>query len=255
MRYNVGMEIKRFFLDNGIAPRVGETITVTGDEFQHAVKVSHYKVGYRLILACGDGYDYYAKVTAIGKGYFLAEIKDARMNENELSRPLALYLCAIEKSDIAVQKATEIGASEIHLMISRFTNAKNQHIDRLHRIAVESAKQCGRALVPKIYPPVPFEEGISDAATRFDRVIFCYEGATSGRISEAVSPDVRSVALIVGSEGGFHEDEVSHAKEKGACVVTLGKRILRAETASIVALGLAADAMEKNENSDNQSRM
>ena len=252
--YNNRMEIKRFFLDDKRTPRVGEEVEIDGDEFLHAVKVSRYKVGYKLILSNGDGSDYHATVTGIGKNSFTARIDSIEQNHSELSRPLALYLCAIEKTDVAVQKATEIGATEIRLMISRFTNAKEQNLERLRRIAVESAKQCGRALVPKIYPPISFEEGVTDATSRFDQIVFCYENATSGRVSESVEPR-GSVAVIVGSEGGFHEEEVAFAREKGARVVTLGRRILRAETAAIAALALITDAMEKYEDSDNQSRM
>ena len=242
------MEIKRFFVEKGRKLSVGNDVVVSGEEFVHAVKVSRYKVGYKLILSNGDGYDYFAVITEIRKDYFTANIESALHNENELSRPLALYMCAIEKSDIAVQKATEIGASEIHLLISRFTNAKKQSIDRLRKIALESAKQCGRAVVPDIYDTVAFEEGIKDATSRFDKCVFAYEEAKDGRISDVVKGNESSVAVVIGSEGGFQSDEVAFAANLGAAVVTLGKRILRAETASIVSLALVADIMEKYEN-------
>ena len=228
---------------------VGQTVRVDGDEFVHAVKVSRYKVGYKLILSNGDGYDYFATVTAIEKDAFFALVYSAEKNANELSAPLALYMCAIEKSDVAVQKATEIGATEIHLLISRFTNAKKQSVDRLKKIALESAKQCGRAVVPEIFEPVSFEEGVEDALDRFDVCVFAYELAKEGRVSNCLTPQTSSVAVIVGSEGGFHPEEVEFAKERGVKVVTLGKRILRAETASIVTLALVADQLEKYESS------
>ena len=245
------MEIKRFFVERTRPLSVGATADIYGEEYRHAIKVSRYKVGYSLILSNGDGYDYFAKITAIGKDYFTCVVERAEKNENELERPLALYLCAIEKSDIAVQKATEVGASEIHLMISRFTNHVNQNVERLERIALESAKQCGRAVVPRIYPPVPFEAGVKDALSRFEQTIFCYESARDERVADVFDPNSSSYALIVGSEGGFHEDEVAFAADGGAKVVTLGRRILRAETACIAGLVLIADEMEKHENSGN----
>ena len=247
------MEIKRFFVAPPIV--VGKEIEVVGDEFVHAVKVSRYKVGYKIILSDGDGYDYFATITAVGKSSFSALVDRSERNANELSVPLALYMCSIEKSDIAVQKATEIGATEIRFLISRFTNTKSQNYDRLRKIAVESAKQCGRAVVPVIYEAVSFENGVKDAATRFDSCVFAYEGATSGRVSDCIGEGTSSVAVIVGSEGGFSEDEVAFARDNGAKVVTLGRRILRAETASIVTLALAADALEKYESSRTESRM
>ena len=245
------MEIKRFFVDYDTPLKVGDCTVVSGDEFVHAVKVSRYKVGYKLILSNGDGMDYGATVTAIDKDSFTCRIDSSHKNENELKRPLALYLCSIEKSDFAVQKATEVGATEIHLMISKFTNAKNQNMDRLRKIALESAKQCGRAVVPKIYAPVSFEEGVKDASERFSEKIFCYELAKDGRIKEAMDKKADSFALIVGSEGGFSPEEVAFAESMGAKVVTLGRRILRAETACVAGLVLLADEMERYEDSCN----
>ena len=251
MIYNIFMEIKRFFVNNTQRIAVGDQIEVSGEEFHHAIKVSRYKTGYVLILSNGDGFDYYAKITSIGKSSFFCVVEKAEKNANELNKPLALYLCAIEKSDLAVQKATEVGATEIRLMISKFTNAKTQNLDRLRKIALESAKQCGRAVVPEIFAPVSYEEAIADATSRFDQTIFCYELAKGNRIADVFDPLRFSYALVIGSEGGFAQEEVEFAKQKGAKVVTLGRRILRAETACIAGLVLLADKMEAYENSGN----
>ena len=103
------MEIKRFFVDPTVKLAVGDEIEVGGDEFVHAVKVSRYKVGYKLILSNGDGCDYFCTMSAIGKSSFACHVDERKKNDNELTRPLALYLCAIEKSDLAVQKAERAG--------------------------------------------------------------------------------------------------------------------------------------------------
>ena len=245
------MEIKRFFVDKTQKPMVGCSLEITGEEFHHAIKVSHYKKGYRLILLNGDGFDYFCVITEVGKNSFSCLVESAEKNANELAKPLALYLCGIEKSDIAVQKATEIGATEIRFMVSKYTNAKTQNIDRLKKIAMESAKQCGRAVIPEIYPPIPFEEAVREASSKFDRVVFCYESAKNGYIREITDKGAGSYALIVGSEGGFSEEEVDFARSLGAKVVTLGRRILRADTACIAGLVLLADEMERYEDSGN----
>ena len=241
------MEIKRFFVPHDVSIQIGSSLRVSGDEFVHAVKVSRYKVGYKLILSNGDGFDYDCVITSIEKDSFICEVRGAEKNGNELRSRLALYMCAIEKTDVAVQKATEIGAKEIRLMISAFTNAKNQNLDRLNKIALEAAKQCGRAVVPEIFAPIPFEEGIHDAIARFSKVILCYENANEGRISEEIEKEDGSVAIVIGSEGGFSPEEVRFAKENGVKVVTLGRRVLRAETACIVGLAFAAEELEKYE--------
>ena len=245
------MEIKRFFVDKTQKPTVGTALEIAGEEFHHAIKVSHYKKGYRLILSNGDGFDYYCAITDVCKSSFTCLVESAEKNANELGKSLALYLCGIEKSDIAVQKATEIGATEIRFMVSKYTNAKTQNVDRLKKIALEAAKQCGRAVVPEIYPPIPFEEAVRQATERFDRVVFCYECAKDGYIREVTDKTAASYALIVGSEGGFSQEEVEFARSLGAKVVTLGRRILRAETACIAGLVLLADEMERYENSGN----
>ena len=236
------MEIKRFFIDRPVS--LGEQVVITGEEYRHAIKVSRYKVGYRLILSCGDGNDYYCTVLAIARDSFTCRVDLIVKNENELPKPLALYLCAIEKIDLAVQKATEIGATEIHLLISRFTNSKNHNLDRLRKIAYESAKQCGRAIVPSIYAPVSFDDGLKDVTERFGEVILCFEGAKETRVRDIFDNRAESYALIVGSEGGFAEEEVEQSVRMGVKVVTLGRRILRAETACIAGLVLLADQME-----------
>ena len=245
------MEIKRFFVDNGTILSLGASVVVTGEEFTHAVKVSRYKVGYKMILSNGDGFDYFCTMTAIDKNSFTCLVEDVKRNENELKKRLILYLCAIERSDLAVQKATEVGASEIRLMISRFTNAKKQNLDRLKKIALESAKQCGRAVVPGIFEPIPYEEAILDATKRADQTIFCYECAKERHIADVMDLQANTYALVVGSEGGFATEEVALAERLGAQVVTLGRRILRAETACIAGLALLADEAERNENGGN----
>ena len=243
------MEIKRFFVNRDRELQVGTSVEVSGDEYIHAIKVSRYKVGYRLILSNGDGYDYFATITEIGKDRFFCHIDERKKNENELSKPLSLYLCGIERSDFAVQKATEVGASRIRFLISEHTNAKEQHLDRLKRIALESAKQCGRAVIPEILSPVSFADGVKEAISECGRVIICYEDAKEGRIAEAMDPEIESYALVIGSEGGFTPDEVSYAESLGAKIVTLGRRILRAETACIAGLVLMAEEVERYENS------
>ena len=86
------MEIKRFFVERTRNITIGDSVEVFGEEFRHAVKVSRYKVGYTLILSNGDGYDYFSKITSIGKDSFTCLVERAVKNANELSKPLVLYL-------------------------------------------------------------------------------------------------------------------------------------------------------------------
>ena len=96
------MEIKRFFVEKAQTIALGDIVEVCGEEFRHAIKVSRYKVGYTLILSNGDGNDYFATITSIGKESFFCKVARVEKNVNELSKPLVLYLCAIEKTDLAV---------------------------------------------------------------------------------------------------------------------------------------------------------
>ena len=228
------MELRRFY----VTPQDidGDVVTVTGNEYRHMTGVLRFKVGYKAIVCDNSGVDLYCTVTAIDKNAATLSVDERMVNDVELPYDLTLCCGLIkpEKMEIEVQKAVEIGVKTIRPFVSRNTSEKTVRMDRLERIVVEACKQCGRAILPTIEPVVSFEN-------LFDRdcdYYMAYEKEDKRLLRHCVSvPKDKPLALIVGSEGGFTQEEAAYAMERGATTFSLGKRIMRAETAAIVALG------------------
>ena len=231
------MEIKRFFAD-GIE---GDKVVLRGEEFTHCVKVTRHKVGFTVIVCTGDGWDCYAKIEAIEKSSLTARVFRREQNKTEVEGNLTLFQGVCKELDFIVQKAVELGACKIVPFYSANTSVTGVKLDRLQKIVLEAAKQCGRARLPEIIEPLRFDKAI-EMCRSAENQILCYENCRSGYIKDAIRKNTKTLALVIGSEGGFTEQEIAYAKEKNIRVVSLGKRILRAETAAIAAmtLGLAA---------------
>ena len=229
------MELRRFY----VRPEdiVDGMVRVTGNEYRHMTGVLRFKVGYQAILCDNTGVDYVALVRAIDKNSALLEIVSQEPNSAELEYDLTLCCGLIkpDKMEIEVQKAVEIGVKRIRPFVSRYTSETEVRQDRLERIAMEACKQCGRAILPEICAPVRFET-LFDETSRY---YMAYEKETKALLRIVLDKPQKgeSVSLVIGSEGGFAEEEAALAREKGATLFSLGKRILRAETAAIVALG------------------
>lgn len=224
------MEIRRFLTSSDkIKNDVAE---ISGDEFTYAVKVLRQKTGFTVIVNTGDGYDRIGEISEIAKDKLTVKIRETVKNEATPDKKITLYQgsCKQGKNDFIVQKAVELGISRIVFFKSDFVTEKEVNVERLRKIATEALKQCGRADSVE----VEFTDYFSAVDNCENAVIF-YEGECENTLSDignAVS------ALFVGSEGGFSEREVGYARERGLKTITLGKRILRAETASVVATSM-----------------
>lgn len=232
------MEIRRFYVDkDDIADGF---VTVKGDEYIHMTKILRHKVGYKIIVNNNlDGFDYYAVITDIGKESARAEIVDKVINDTVSNVDVTLMqaLPKGDKSDFIAQKATELGVKKIIFFLSEFTTEKKINIDRIKRIMLEACKQCGRAFVPE----VELVNTIGELSIeQYDTVIFMNEHEREMSFSDVSfnNDKEKKVALIVGSEGGFSNREVNEICDKGAVSVSLGKRILRAETASVASMSI-----------------
>lgn len=232
------MEIRRFCVDkDDIADGF---VTVKGDEYIHMTKILRHKVGYKIIVNNNlDGFDYYAVITDIGKESARAEIVDKVINDTVSNVDVTLMqaLPKGDKSDFIAQKATELGVKKIIFFLSEFTTEKKINIDRIKRIMLEACKQCGRAFVPE----VEFVNTVTELSIeQYDKVVFMNEHEQAMSFSDVSFDNIKEkkVALIVGSEGGFSKREVCEICDKGAVSVSLGKRILRAETASVASMSI-----------------
>lgn len=234
------MEIRRFFVSP--ADVRGDAVTVTGNEFVHMTRVLRMKPGYKAIVCADDGKERLCTLREIGSGYaVLSQDEVSTVDRKKVSLTLFCGLLKNSRLDFVVQKAVELGVESIVPFVSAYTAEHKFNVERAERIALEAAKQCGSVWLSHIEDATDFD-GVVARFEDFDTVIFAYEGERNLTVKQA---DIKgnNIALVVGSEGGFRADEVKTAAENGARIVTLGRRILRAETADIVGAALVMDAV------------
>ncbi|MCH5160877.1 MAG: 16S rRNA (uracil(1498)-N(3))-methyltransferase [Clostridiales bacterium] len=228
----------RFYVNNIKSP-----LELTGDAHTHAAYSLRVRVGDYITVFDGKGVECSCKVTSVNKDKTCLEIIDTRENVGETKTEYSLYLSVIKQDrfELAVQKATELGVSNIIPVYSSYTQrVGNLNIDRLHKIAISACEQCGRSKVPTIEQPIEFDELLE--RTKHTHMIFPWEREMHGSLMEAID-NSKSVSVFVGPEGGITEQEKIALVNAGAHSVTLGPRILRAETAAITTLSVICCAM------------
>ena len=232
------MDLKRFFSDVKIK---GETASLSGEEFFHAVKVTRHKVGYKLIICDNSGKDFYATVSEIRSDSLIAKIDEVRINETESDFNVDLYIGNNKDLDVVVQKAVELGVKRIIPFTSDHCNVKTVNYDRLNKIILESSKQCGRSVLAEISNLISFNE--IPEKVKNSQVFAFYEFEESNKIKNEKLNN-KNISIIVGCEGGFSNEEVNFLRNKGIKTFTLGKRILRVATAVVAACVLINDKAE-----------
>lgn len=241
------MSIRRFFID-----KITDPIVLTGEEHKHLSVVLRAKVGEEVILCCGDGYDNICRIESFEKNRTLLKAVRKEKNNSEPTVKVTMFTSLLkgDKNDLVVQKATELGAYEIYPVITKFVQApeRSAKTERLNKIAYEAAKQCGRSILTRVYEPMRFDE-MKKAVRDFDLVVFPYENAQTPSLKQYLTgvdkSKINSVAVIIGSEGGFAQEEVEVLTESGIVPLTLGKRIMRAETANIAVLAAVMYELEQ----------
>lgn len=226
------MGAHRFF-----APAVSPETVLRGDEFSHAKTVLRLREGDEIVLFDGMGKEYDAIVRSVGKAEMLCGVVGERVSDKECKTPVRLLVGALkgDKTEWVVQKATELGAESIGVFASRYCAAymNENKLARLQKVAREAARQCLRASVPAVeyYPDLGAALGSCGA---YPNKLFACEFAQRSDV------DLRTLhgpcALVVGSEGGFAPEEFAQAQAAGFAGISLGKRILRAETAAVAFL-------------------
>lgn len=215
-----------------------------GEEFVHAKTVLRVSEGTEITLLSGDGNEYSAIVTKVEKCRLSAHITGVNRGEREPNTQIYLLIGALkgDKTELVVQKATELGVSQIGVFSSRYCSAyiNANKLERLNRVAKEAAKQCLRSTAPEVVYFEDFAAALRSAQEYNNKLFFCEFAQTSDIEFNGISG---STALVIGSEGGFCEEEFEVAKNLGFAGMSLGKRILRAETAAISVCALAAFAL------------
>lgn len=231
---------RRFFTDFINYPEV-TSVKIEGEEFIHAKTVLRVEEGSEITLLDGSGNEYSAIVAKIEKHALSAHITGVNRGEREPSIEIYLLCGALkgDKTELVVQKATELGVSRIGVFRSENCAAymNENKIERLNKVAREAAKQCLRSAAPKVEYYDGFGEALASAEKYENKFFFCEFAEKSDAQFDGIKG---SCALVVGSEGGFTDGEFEKAKSLGFAGMTLGRRILRAETAAISVCTLAA---------------
>jgi 16S rRNA (uracil1498-N3)-methyltransferase len=241
------MTRRRFFAPPEAFSVDGSVVTLAPEEARHLRDVLRLERGSEVFIFDGEGREFRCVIEeSLGRGVTLRvsdEVEAARP-ESSLHLRLAVALLKGEKFDLVVQKATELGARRITPLLTKLADMRvrdkadaARRVARWQRIALEACKQSGRARVPQIDAPVPCQaliEGVTAVDACVWRVMFSERGGR-GLIETVKSLEARpaEVTALVGSEGGWTDEEISLARSAGWSVVTLGGRTLRAETAAI----------------------
>lgn len=232
--------MSKFFIDKRAI--TSDNITIVGEDAHHIGRVLRMKVGDDITVCDGEGQDYLCCITAFSKEAVTCRVKESFLCPAEPHLSLTLYQCLPKagKMEQIVQKAVELGATRIVPVLSHRCVARAEKTERWQKVAHEAAKQCGRGILPCVAPCMDFDLAVAELC-RCDAAIFPYEGARSGALLP-LNPGLSSVGIMIGPEGGFEESEAKKASGAGASIVTLGKRILRTETAGAAVIAIVMNA-------------
>lgn len=221
----------------------GETAWINGDDARHITKVLRMRQGESVTVCDLCGTDYDCEITGLSPETVTLKILARYPCVKEPAVKIRLYqaLPKGDKLEFIVQKAVELGVLEIVPVITEYCISRwdektaGKKTGRLQKIALEAAKQCGRGIVPGVLPVMAFEKAVLRMKTDACAILF-YERETkplSGLLSGGGFGDI---SVMVGSEGGFSQEEAAFARAQGIETASLGARILRCETAPLVAL-------------------
>ena len=218
-------------------------MVLTGENAAHA-KVLRLKAGEEVLVCDGAGREALCAVSDVSPGQISLVVKDTAVSSSEAAVKVSVYMAFSkgDKLEHVIQKATELGACEIVAFPSSRCVSRpdekslSKKIERWQKIAGSAAEQSGRGVIPQVLTVGSYKEALQRAA-QADLPILFYENeqATTLRMALEEKP-FKSVSLLTGPEGGLEEKEVAQAAEAGLKVCTLGKRILRCETAPLCAL-------------------
>ena len=217
-------------------------LVLRGENAHHAGRVLRLRPGEAVTLCDGKGTDYDCTVETLEKDAVTCRVLGSHPADTEPKQQRTLFMALPkgDKMEFIVQKAVELGVSEIVPYLSKNCVSRpdktDKKVERWRKIAVEAAKQCGRGVLPAVHAVVPAAEAVRLAA-QAETALFLYENEKQTALRDALAGGVgKTVSLMGGPEGGFAPEEAAAAKEAGLVSVSLGTRILRCETAPVAAL-------------------
>lgn len=231
-------------------------VRLSKEKSHYLISVMRHKRGDKIKVINGCGKAFIAEIQSIAKEMVSVYIFNELIVDTEPFHEIVLCQSLIknDKVDFVIQKATELGVKQIELLITeRAVVKETRKLNRWRKIAEEAAEQCGRAVIPTIHEPVTMEKFLLKATSQANNrslngFIFWEEGGTplsqafkkilSFNVGQDSIKDNIPIYIIIGPEGGLTEREVKLAEEKGLIKTSLGKRLLKSETASISAVAI-----------------
>lgn len=223
-------------------------IRIEGSDVNHMKNVLRMKLGEELHVSDGNNKKYLCEIVSMDADSVYTVIKEELVSDTELPSKIHLFqgLPKSDKMELIVQKAVELGVYEIIPVATKRAVVKlddkkaEKKVERWNSISESGAKQSGRNVIPKVKSVMGYKEAMQYANT-LDVILIPYELAEgmneTRQVIEAIRPG-QSVGIFIGPEGGFETAEVEYAVAQGAKVITLGKRILRTETAGLTTLSI-----------------
>ena len=220
---------------------------IRGDDVKHIYKVLRVTKGEKVAINNLCGEEFLGEIEEVNKQEVIVKIIEKFDTNNESNLEIYLFqgMPKASKMDLIVQKGVELGIKEFIPVITSRVDVKLKgefkKLDRLNKIALEASKQSKRSHIAKILEPINFEEALN-SMKEMDLIVVPYENATGYGVKSMAKvigdKDIRKIAVVIGPEGGFEEEEIEMLKNIGAHIVTLGPRILRTETAGFTCSSL-----------------
>ena len=232
-----------------------DKIFLEGLDVNHMKNVLRLRVGEEVGINDGEGTEYVCTVDHYEDNMAVLNILSSEKSQQELPSKIYLFqgLPKSDKMELIIQKAVELGVYEVipvstRRCVVRLDNKKAaKKVERWQAIALSGAKQSGRGIVPEVKNVMTFNEALK-YASNLDVRLIPYELAEGMKGTKELISSIKpgeSVGIFIGPEGGFDEEEVNKANEEGVKTITLGKRILRTETAGLTTLSILMFHLEK----------
>ncbi len=234
----------------------GDIVRITGSDVNHLKNVLRMKQGDEIIICNGQGKDYYCIINRVSEGETTAKIESVEETGTELKTKITLFqgLPKKDKMELIIQKAVELGVSEIVPVMTKRVVVKiedkkkeEKKLERWQAIAEEAAKQSRRGIIPKITPIMTYKDALAKAK-QMELGLIPYENATGMSKTREIMNSIgqyETVGIMIGPEGGFEETEITLAMEQKVRPITLGRRILRTETAGLAILSMMVLMLEE----------
>lgn len=229
------MRIHRFYTDTSIS---GQKFTIEDRDMVHQWRsVFRYNVGSQVILFDGSGTDYLCLITLLTNSSASLEVVEELSGGEEPKRKVTLCLGLIKKDnfELVVEKATELGVTEIIPVLCERSEKKNLNIERLKKIVIEASEQSGRGTVPVVREIIDLPELLQEGNLPKKKLLLHLDGEYVG---DALGDEGEEIVIFIGPEGGWSENELKIFETFGIPQTSLGSQVLRAETAAIATLSL-----------------